>query len=272
MKMSNISFKSDLIQASNFSFMKKVLLGLLLIGLFSNSSVFAQKDLKNARALIKKMNKDHRGKWFDSFTFVQKTIRFQEDGSIRDSSIWYEAIEYPKNFRIDFGDLSEGNSNLMRNDSAYAFRGGELQRSGLNPQQFLLMKGGLYHYSIKETLQMLTDYGYDVQKFRTDVWNDRKVYVLGADKGDESSQQFWIDAEHFYLLRRISTNSNGTVLDVHYSDHVASGGGWVEQTVKFYANGRYIQLEYYQEIDTSPKIPSSFFDPKAYGKGHWYKD
>lgn len=118
---------------------------------------------------------------------------------------------------------------------------------------------------------MLEDYGYDTRVFRSDTWNGQPVYVLGAGEGDERTAQFWIDAEHFYLVRRISTTSGNNVLDVHYSDHTASGGGWVEQTVKFYLDGRYIQLEYYQQIDTDPDLPESLFDPKAFGKEHWYK-
>lgn len=119
---------------------------------------------------------------------------------------------------------------------------------------------------------MLQDYGYNTAIFRKDSWKSRPVYVLGAEKGDERSQQFWIDAEHFYLVRRISTTQRDQVLDVHYEDHIAGGGGWVEQTVKFYLDGRYIQLEYYQQIDTSPDLPESLFDPAAFGEEHWYKN
>lgn len=249
----------------------QLLLFFLIYNGVSISSTQAQKELSTAKALVKQMHKLNKGKWFDAFTFVQRTIRFDENGQTRDSSTWYEAIEYPKNFRIDYGDLKNGNANIFRNDSIYAFRSGSLQRADLNPQQFLLMKGGLYHYKVKEVLSMLEDYGYDTSKFRSDQWNGRPVYVLGAEKGDEQSAQFWIDAKHYYLVRRISSTSNNNVLDVHYSDHIAGGGGWVEQTVKFYLDGRYIQIEYYEEIDTAPELPHSLFDPNAFGKAHWYK-
>lgn len=248
----------------------KAILVLCCITFFFLPFSHAQKEIKSAKALIKQMHKANKGKWFNAFTFVQKTIRFDQEGAVRDSSIWYEAIQYPKNFRIDYGPLDDGNANIFRNDSVYSFRSGALQAAAINPQQFLLMKGGLYHYPVKKVLSMLTEYGYNIQQFRSDRWNGRPVYVLGAEAADEKSAQFWIDAEHFYLVRRISQASNERILDVHYSDHIASGGGWVEQTVKFYLDGRYIQLEYYQDIDTAPRLPASLFNPKAFGQEHWF--
>lgn len=249
--------------------MKYILIGLILLGSFFYG--IAQK-IQNVEALIEAMHKKYQGKWFDGFTFLQETIRFAEDGSEKDRRIWYEAIQYPNNFRIDYGALEEGNSALFRNDSMYRFRNNVLERAEVNPQQFLLMKGGLYHFPVHEVAQKLSDYGYDINKFRTTRFRGKKVYVLGAVEGDLKSPQFWLDAKRFYLVRRISTLSNGKVLDVHYDDHLKSNGGWVEQTVKFYLDGRYVQLENYKEIDTAPKLNPGVFDPRQFGQVHWYEN
>lgn len=243
----------------------------VVLSVFSFSLFGFSQKIKDTEGLIKAMHQKYQGEWFDAFTFVQETVRYEADGSERDRHIWYEAIAYPKNFRIDYGAIDNGNASLFRNDSMYRFRNGVLERAELNPQQFLLMKGGLYHYEVPAVVTMLQEYGYDVTQFREDRFNGRKVYVLGAPEGDLSAAQFWIDAKKFYLVRRISTVSNGKVLDVHYSDHIKTGGGWVEQTVKFYLDGRYIQLENYKEIDTKPELNSKVFDPKWFGKVHWYR-
>ena len=132
------------------------------------------------------------------------------------------------------------------------------------------MKGGLYHLTLEETIEQLTAYGYDCDIFRKDQINGKPVYVIGAEKGDLKSKQFWIDAEHFFLRRRISPSKDKT-LDVVYSDHVFLNGGWVEQVVEFWLDGVYIQKEYYKDINTNPQLNDSIFDYKMFGKTHWYK-
>lgn len=249
--------------------MKSFFIGILFLG-FSFSG-FSQK-IKDAEGLIKAMQQKYQGKWFDGFTFVQETIRFEEDGSEKNRRIWYEAIQYPDNFRIDYGEVKEGNASLFRNDSMYRFNNGVLERAEINPQQFLLMKGGLYHFTVPEVMTRLVNYGYDVKQFRQTHFRGKKVYVLGAAEGDMESPQFWLDAKRFYLVRRISSLRNGKILDVHYDDHLKSNGGWVEQTVKFYLDDQYIQLEHYKDIDTAPQLDPGVFDPRQFGKLHWYKN
>ena len=228
-----------------------------------------QAILNNSADLLTAMNEKYKGKWFDQFTFVQETHGIDDNGKEKDNSIWHEAIDYPKNFRIDYGPLSDGNSSIYANDSAWVFRKHELQKIKYSPKEFLLMKGGLYHLTVKETINQLTNYGYDCLKFRTDELNGRKVFVIGADKGDLKSKQFWLDTEHFYMVRRIYTQET-KVVDVVYSNHIASNGGWVEQIVKFWVDKKYVQVEYYREINTNPNLDAAVFNPDLYIKQvHW---
>lgn len=247
--------------------MKQFSLVLLFFGFCQMG--FSQK-IKDVEGLVKTMQQKYQGKWFDEFTFVQETIRFEADGTERDRRIWYEAIQYPDKFRIDYGAIEEGNASLFRNDSIYRFRNRELEQAAINPQQFLLMKGGLYHFPVSEVIAKLKDYGYNVEQFRATRFRGKKVYVLGAADGDLKSPQFWLDAKRFFLVRRISALSNGKILDVHYDDHIKSNGGWVEQTVKFYLDDQYLQLENYKDIDTAPQLNPGVFDPRLFGEVHWY--
>lgn len=229
----------------------------------------SQSKIKSTSDLLNVMYSKYKGKWFDQFTFVQETHRIDENGKEEEKKIWHEAIDYPKNFRIDYGPLADGNSNIFAKDSAWIFRKNELKEVKYQPKEFLLMKGGLYHLTVEETIQQLTAYGYDCTKFRTDKLNGRKVFVIGADKDDLKSKQFWLDAKHFYMLRRISTHGK-KIVDVIYSDHISSNGGWVEQEVRFWVDGKYVQIEYYKKIDTDPKLDPAVFDPNLYGKHkHW---
>lgn len=232
---------------------------------------YGQRKINTTKKLLKAMKKRYQGKWFREFTFVQQTIRYNKQGQPRDTALWYEAVRYPDNFRIDYGHPSKGNSVLFDADTAYRFRKGKLNASRYDPQYFLLVKGGLYKRKLKECLNILKQGGYKTEIFREDTFNGRPAYVIGAEKGDLKTAQFWVDKEHFYVVRRTRKISRGRLLDLQYKNHIASGGGWVEKIVRIEVDGRLVQMEEYTKIDTSPKISKNFFDPKYYGKSHWHK-
>ncbi|OJJ14050.1 hypothetical protein BKI52_44500 [marine bacterium AO1-C] len=261
--------------------MKNTLLISCVIIIFGASSpTLGQRKISSTKQLLKAMKKRYQGKWFNEFTFVQKTIRYTREGQPRDTALWYEAVRYPNNFRIDYGHPSKGNAVLFQADTAYRFQKGKLTGTRFNPQYFLLLKGGLYRRKLKECLKILKKGGYDIESFHTNTYQGRPVYVIGALKGDLKKPQFWIDQQHFYVIRRtqkINPARQGPdkgkerILDVQYQNHKATGGGWVEQIVRFEVNGRLVQIEEYTDIDTSPKIPKNFFNPDHFGKSHWYK-
>src|SRR5690242_14008580 len=73
----------------------------------------------------------YAGKWMHSFMFDQTTSVYRNDSLIR-TSVWHEAIVYPDKFRIDFGDLKDGNAAIFTSDSVYSFRAGKLVRTSPN--------------------------------------------------------------------------------------------------------------------------------------------
>ncbi len=233
-----------------------MVLRIFLLGIFVCSSAVAQ--ITSTGQLVDAMQVKYRGKWFKEYTFEQQTIRYDQQGAIRDTAIWHEAVSYPDHFRIDFGQ--PGRFVIFKNDSSWRFQNFEPQGSRYEPQEFLLFKGGMYFISPAAIMGKLTEYGYDTSVFREDRLNGRRAYVIGAIKGDLTTKQFWIDADHFYTLRRISPLRNGGMLDVQYSDHKRVKGGWVEQVVTFYRDGRLIQIENYLDINASGKLDPETFN------------
>ena len=224
--------------------------------------------ITNTGQLLDAMQVRYRGKWFKEYTFAQQTIRYDQSGAVRDTSLWHEAVSYPDHFRIDFG--VPGRFVIFKNDSSWRFEKESLQGQRFEPQEFLLFKGGMYFRSPASIMAKLKEYGYDTSIFREDRLNGRRAYVVGAKEGDLKTKQFWVDADHFYTVRRISRVSNGRTLDVQYSDHKRVGGGWVEQRVTFYLDERLLQIEKYLDIDDSKKLDKAIFDEKN-PKMDWFK-
>lgn len=223
----------------------------------------------NTRNLIAYWKDRYATHSLKSFTFAQETIRFRE-GEAPDTSLWYEAIRYPDQFRIDFGHGSEGNINLWRNDSVYIIREGEQVHRGEKVQEALLMKGALYHLPIDTTLAKLSSIGINPELFHTATYKDRPAYVIGTVPEADSIPQIWVDAERRNVLRRSSKLPNGKLLEVRYGDFVQIEAHWLESWVAFYLDGKLIQTERYKDIDVQPELPKGVFEVERFGEVFWY--
>lgn len=224
-----------------------------------NTSTF-----ETTEQLLKAMKSRNDSTWYRHFTFKQHTVFLDTTGQRTDSAMWYEAVSYPYFFRID-RDIDKGNYTIYRNDSTYQILADTMYRATDNPAVHLVIKGGLYFISLDETIEKLEKYGFNLKAFRKDVFMDQPVYVVG----DEDTQ-FWLHAEHFYCVRRISTNSQNKKTDVVYEDYKPLGDGWVEQKVTFYYDGKKRLEEYYQDIKLRDTINvSTYYTSKNY---KWYEN
>jgi len=178
--------------------------------------------------------------------------------------LWYEAVSYPYFFRID-RDTNRGNYTIYRNDSTYHILADTLYRATDDPATHLLIKGGLYFITVKETIKKLKSYGYNLQAFRKDEFMNEPVYVIG-----NSTNQFWLHAEDYYCMRRLYTTKNGKQIDVIYENFKPLGNGWVEQKVTFFFDGNKRMEEFYLDIKLNDTInPKTYETVKNY---KWYEN
>jgi len=90
--------------------------------------------------------------------------------------------------------------------------------------------------------------------------------VVGADKDDFKSNQFWIDKEHFYFVRTIFTSPRGAVIDIEMNKIVRLGEGWIATQLLFKRNGEVFLKEDYQENPILEEIDPAVFDVKNFRK------
>lgn len=247
--------------------MPVLLVHIILFLLLQNPS---PAKITSAQTLVEAMQKRYAGKWARTITFVQYNTHYKND-SISGTSIWYEALVYPDKFRIDFGKPADGNAVIFANDSVYNFKAGQMAASRRQPNNLMLLAGGIYFLSKTEALQRLQEAGYDIATFHEDMWQGKPVYVVGAAKDDLQKAQFWIDKENLYLVRTLSPTPDHHLQEAQFSKHIRSAGGWIETEVLFLKDGKKEQLEEYKEIKPDPVLPDGLFNPALFGKVHWMK-
>jgi hypothetical protein len=244
-----------------------LLVNLILFFALSNPP---HSTISSTESLIEAMQHKYAGKWAKTVTFVQYNTHYKND-SVSGTSVWYEAIAYPDKFRIDFGHPREGNAVIFANDSVFNFKEGQLKASRRQPNNLMLVAGGIYFLKKSEALQRLKEAGYDITTFHEGNWQGKPVYVIGAAKGDLSKTQFWIDKENLYLVRTLTPTPDQHLQEARFSKHIKSAGGWIETEVLFLTDGIKEQLEEYKEIKANAHLPEGLFNHTSFGKIHWMK-
>ena len=135
----------------------------------------------NGTALLQRMHDRYAGHWYKTLTFVQKTTQYPPNAAPRIST-WYESLRGDR-LRIDFGNPSAGNGVIYTPDSGYVFRGGKLVRSLADGNIFLPLISSVYVLPMSSTLAQLAPYHFDLSRIRSDTWEGRPTYVVGAVLG-----------------------------------------------------------------------------------------
>ena len=226
---------------------------------------------KSGEVLVRQMHDRYAGKWYRNLTFVQTTT-FPD----RPSETWYEAGTIPGKLRIDVAPLDSMKAFMYVGDSAIVFQGGK--RIAAHQDRNLLMTLGfdIYGQSPEKTIEQLKAQSIDLGKIGEDSWNGTKVWVVGADKGDTITNQFWIEQKRLLFVRLIEAhqsqkNPSGppNLLDITFENYQPLGKTWVAPRCVIKANGKEVQREDYRDIRADVKLQPDLYDPESYHMATW---
>ena len=228
--------------------------------------------ITSADQLVAAMHDRYAGKWYRNLTFVQKSTFIRPDAAPR-SETWYEAGAIPGRLRIDLGEPSKGNGALYRGDSVYSIQGGRVvdRRAGRNP--LMILGFDVYAQAPSRTLDLLQDEHIDIKVLHMDTLYGRRVYVVGAGPNDETTNQFWIDADRLLFVRLIQTDpERRRTQDIRFESYRKHGDGWVAEEVKVFSGGRMVFHEEYSDVRVNVDLDDDLFIPEKWSTArHWYK-
>jgi hypothetical protein len=161
-------------------------------------------------------------------------------------------------------------------DSTIVFKGGK-RVAGQQDRNLLMTLGfDVYGQSPDTTLAQLEAAGIDLRRLREDRWNGAKVWVVGADAGDTTSSQFWIEQERLLFVRLIEARKNpkepqapANLLDVTFEKYQRLARGWVAPEVVIKVDGKEVQRELYHDIRADVKLQPDLYDTETYHKAEW---
>lgn len=223
-------------------------------------SAIAYSQYGNGEELLKAMHDKYAGKYCQTVQFDQRTLRYDTNGTVKDTSFWYEWISYPDKFRIDFGKKHGGNCVIFRNDSSFNYRNNKLVKKEKDENDLLLLLGGMYFRPFEEVVARMERQGYNLDVLALIQANKKEYYVIGYSKNEkESGHQVWVD-KHDLKVVKIKTKLNETDwLEIQFDEFKRSCKGFTETKVSAFRNGKLEQKEEYLNLKTGVNIPDSLF-------------
>ncbi|MEX2109382.1 MAG: hypothetical protein WD802_02135 [Gemmatimonadaceae bacterium] len=218
--------------------------------------------ITSTSGLIKAMHDRYDGKYLKTLTFLQNNIAYTTTGEEQKSQ-WYEHLEAPGKLRIAFLPAAQKSGLVQVDDRVASFDNGIRVdfRPSVNP--LLLLTVDVYTAPQAAILKGLDSLGVDTDIVRTDEWEGRPVYVVGAKAGDTTSTQLWVDREHLRLLRFIQQDRHGErtiVSDMRIKDYREITGYQVPTEFLVYRNGRPVWREQRTDIRANIELPPEIFD------------
>jgi hypothetical protein len=97
--------------------------------------------------------------------------------------------------------------------------------------------------------------------------------VVGADKGDLTSRQFWVTKDTLLFVRVIEpTQSDPKKLnDIRFTHYRHAGHGWIAARVEIYSEDKLVFSEDYTHIKPNAKLEPAVYDPQQFSTTHWEK-
>jgi outer membrane lipoprotein-sorting protein len=266
-----MSFAKMSFEKLKFSRMKSAKIQFFLILVLTTSFLHAQ-DAKNGLDVFRAMHDRYAKTWYKTLTFTQKSTTYNADGT-KTAETWYEALAVPGKLRIDIGPPTANNGYLMIDGTLTIFHEGKEPTTRPQVNMLLVLGFDVYCQPAETTANVAKAEAYDLTKVHEETWEGHPVYVVGADKGDFKSRQFWVDKNRLLFVRLFEPlRTDPTKFrEIRFEDYRQLKGGWVSARVEVYAESKETFSEEYSDIVPDAKLDPATFDPKQYTSTHWEK-
>lgn len=250
--------------------LKSTILTLFLLSIISCKNETPNKDviIKDSETLVKAIHNRHHENASKYITFDQNTIFYDSLGKVSKKEYWYEAISRPGKLHFRYVNFESGNGFMYNDGHMYFFKENKVEKEIEEKfNVWTVLCHDAYTQDPDITINILKSkkkINFDL--FYETTWENRQVYVVGAEEGDYKSVQFWVDKEHLYLVRDIFLKENGSIGDVRYVNYKKHGEEWIEGGLIVFYDKKLFLEEFYENIRTHKSLNDDLFNPENFSK------
>ena len=221
------------------------------------------RPIDSPRALVARMRETWNGRYFRTMVFRQRNTLYLQSGA-EQASEWIEYQSVPRRLRVEFLPAEPKNGFMFRDNRQYSFANGRLEREQPLVHPLLLLSADVYALPVDTTMRDIAATRIDTTRLHESTWEGRRAYVVGADAGDTTTSQFWVDAERLLLVRLVQKNTNAqgrTIVTENRFTYQDVGGVAVPKVILFLRDGRPYWREEYTEVRLNVPLDDALFDP-----------
>lgn len=243
-----------------------------LLLLFVTPVIAHAQEIRNGSDVLRAMHDRYKSSWYQTVTFTQKSTTYKPDGT-SSAETWYEAASVPGKLRIDIGPAANGNGYVLVDGNVSIIKDNKVVSSRKSVNMLLVLGFDVYRQDPETTIKVVQGEGYDLSKLREDAWEGKPVYVVGAEKGDLKSRQFWVEKGTLLFVREIEPahDDPNKSDDIRFTNYRQLAGAWIAAGVEVYADGKKVFTEDYSDIQANVKLDPAVFDPEKFKDTHWEK-
>lgn len=168
----------------------------------------------------------------------------------------------PGRIRVDLLPASRRTSYVRNRQRFTVFERGRRVSTANRVDLATLMAYDVFAQSIDTTIMWLDVARVRMALLRGERFNGRRVWVVGAAEGDETSPQFWVDASRWRVVRVIQRDPRapGRVSDVRFTEFTDMLDVPVPSRLVVYHDGHLVQEQEIVDLRANPVLPSRVFD------------
>lgn len=168
----------------------------------------------------------------------------------------------PGRFRTTTLPASRKSATIRNQQRVAIFERGRRVVSRSRVDLVTLLAYDVFAQGIDSTIRALDAGGVRYAVARRDRLDGRRVWVVGADEGDSTSVQFWVDAEEWRLVRVIQPDLRAAkvTVDVRFLEFTDVMGIPLATRVDVYRNGEWTERQTITDVAVNPTVPTRAFD------------
>lgn len=206
------------------------------------------------------MRRSHPSRELRSLRFNVTSTVFRDGAQRAAQSLAYAAL--PGRLRVEELPSTKRAADVRDRHRLTVFRAGKRVATARRVDLGALLAFDVFAQNADTTIMWLDSAQVRFGLARRDEYAGRRVWVVGALPGDTASTQFWVDAQHWRLVRVIQHDPRDpdTLLDRRYTDFTELLGVPVPTRIEVWRDGQLDEVQTLTDFVVNPPVPARAFD------------
>jgi outer membrane lipoprotein-sorting protein len=215
---------------------------------------------RNGLEVIGWMRYAHPSRQLRSLAFTLSTTEYRDDSARVARARVYTAL--PGKMRLELLPTTRRSGYVRNRHRLSVFERGRRVSTLNRVDLSTLLTYDVFAQSVDTTIMWLDSARVRFGLVHRDELDGRDVWVVGAEEGDTTSAQFWVDAERWHVLRVIQreprTPSN--ISDLRFTEYTELLEIPVPTRIQVYRGGRLALQQDISNVAVNPRLQSRAFD------------